>query len=63
MSQEIEWIWKIMEIRKKPELASHDDIIKMTDEILYKQFSSAPVSEFNLSQTLTYISVENVSQQ
>jgi hypothetical protein len=63
MSQEIEWIWKIMEIRKKPELASHDDIVKMTDEILYKQFSSVSVGEFNLSQNLTKISVENISEQ
>jgi len=57
-----EWMWRVMEIRKNPSLATPDDIVKMTDDILYKIYfgkSEADISE--LGRVLTGKSVENIS--
>ena len=57
-----EWMWRIMEIRKNPSLATPDDIVKMTDDIIYKLYFGASNNEIaELGRLMTSKSIENVS--
>lgn len=66
--RDITWMWRIMEIRKNPELATHEDIINMTDDILlgiYTKNSNTSFADvgknFINGQTESSESVKNVT--
>jgi hypothetical protein len=57
-----EWMWRIMEIRKNPSLATPDDIVKMTDDILYKiYFGKSQTGIAEVGKVLTGKLVEDIS--
>jgi len=61
---QMEWMWRIMEIRKNPKCATEEEIIKLTDDILYGTLMTKAESGVNnVTRATNLISVENVSQQ
>ncbi len=48
--KDISWYYRILEIRKQPALATHEDILKLTDDVLlnlYMGSNSNPVSSLS----------------
>lgn len=59
-----EWMWRLMEIRKNPSIATHEDVLKMADDIFYTFYAGrVHGSELaNVSNNLSgKISIENIS--
>lgn len=60
-----QWIWRLMEIRKNPSVATHEDVLKMADDIFYTFYSKRVegAEQVNISNSLaSKISIENISK-
>lgn len=43
-TQDTDWFFRILEIRKNPEMTSHEEILKMADDLVLYMCSMAPPS-------------------
>jgi hypothetical protein len=59
-NKDIEWYYRILEIRKEPSLATPEDILKLTDDVLMQlYFGGEKNSIFALGTSLTNKSIDN----
>ena len=57
-----EWVWRLMEIRRNPSIATSDDILKMADEIFYRFYTERVngSQQADVSKNIIQL-VENIS--
>lgn len=59
----MEWMWRIMEIRKDPKCATDEEIVKLTDDILYGAFLTKADSGIDhVNRATNGASIENISE-